>query len=144
MIPLGEHTDSYGYKITTFKMHNHKLFFRCFRMCSQFVMVWYCLCITVLANAYYIITLYARVAHQHMIWGLCCQKQVSQAGISNCIPQDNVGCNFLSLTELLASGANAIMCNRHNGSEVTPVNLRKLGWHHKPQPNPDYVNNFRD
>ena len=32
----------------------------------------------------------------HM-WGLCCQKQVSQAGISNYIPQFTVGCNYLSL-----------------------------------------------
>ena len=27
------------------------------------------------------------------IWRLCCQKQVSQAGISNYIPQFTVGCN---------------------------------------------------
>ena len=38
------------------------------------------------------------------IWGLCCQKQVSQAGISNYIPQFTVGCNYLSLPEILASG----------------------------------------
>ena len=30
------------------------------------------------------------------------QKQVSQ--ISNCIPQNTVGCNYLSLTEIPASG----------------------------------------
>ena len=30
-----------------------------------------------------------------MIRGLCCQKQVSQAGISNYIPQFTVGCNYL-------------------------------------------------
>ena len=31
-----------------------------------------------------------------VFWGLPCQKQVSQADISNCIPQNNVGCNYLS------------------------------------------------
>ena len=34
------------------------------------------------------------------IWGLSCQKQVSQAGISNCIPQNIVGCNYISLPEI--------------------------------------------
>ena len=38
------------------------------------------------------------------IWGLRCQKQVSQAGISNYIPQFTVGCNYLSLPEIPASG----------------------------------------
>ena len=37
------------------------------------------------------------------IWGLCCQKQVSQAGISNYIPQFTVWCNYLSLLGILAS-----------------------------------------
>ena len=36
--------------------------------------------------------------------GLCCQKQVSQAGVINCIPQYSVRCNYLSLTEIPASG----------------------------------------
>ena len=40
----------------------------------------------------------------HKIWGLCYQKQVSQAGISNYIPQFTVGCNYLSLPEMPASG----------------------------------------
>ena len=40
----------------------------------------------------------------HPNWGLCCQKQVSQAGISNYIPQFTVGCNYLSLSEIPASG----------------------------------------
>ena len=39
-----------------------------------------------------------------MTWELCCQKQVSQAGISNYIPQFIVGCNYLSLPEIPASG----------------------------------------
>ena len=30
-----------------------------------------------------------------MLWWLWCQKQVSQAWISNCIPQYFVGCNYL-------------------------------------------------
>ena len=38
------------------------------------------------------------------IWGLCCQKHVSQAGISNYIPQSTVGCNYFSLFEIPASG----------------------------------------
>ena len=37
-------------------------------------------------------------------WGLCYQKQVSQTGISNYIPQLTVGCNYLSLPEIPASG----------------------------------------
>ena len=32
--------------------------------------------------------------HMHM-WGICCQKQVSQAGISNYIPHFTMGCNTL-------------------------------------------------
>ena len=38
-----------------------------------------------------------------IIWELWCRKQVSQAGISNCIPQYSVGCNYLSLSEIPAS-----------------------------------------
>ena len=36
-------------------------------------------------------------------WGISCQKQVSQAGISNYIPQFTVGCNYLCLPEIPAS-----------------------------------------
>ena len=36
-------------------------------------------------------------------WVLCCQKQVYQAGINNCIPQNTMGCNNLSLSEIPAS-----------------------------------------
>ena len=39
-----------------------------------------------------------------LIWGLWHQKQVSQARKSNCIPQYSVGCNYLSLPEIPASG----------------------------------------
>ena len=37
-------------------------------------------------------------------WRLWCQKQVSQAGISSYILQFTVGCNYLSLPEIPASG----------------------------------------
>ena len=37
------------------------------------------------------------------IWGLCCQEQVSQEGISNCIPPFTVGCDYFSLPEIPAS-----------------------------------------
>ena len=37
-----------------------------------------------------------------------CQKQVSQAGISNCIPQYSVGCNYLSLPKIPASGTKVL------------------------------------
>ena len=45
---------------------------------------------------------------------LWCQKQISQAGISNCIPQNTVGCNYLSLPEIPASGPKVInhSCSR--------------------------------
>ena len=46
--------------------------------------------------------------HIH-IWGHWCQKQVSQAGISNCIPQSTVGCNYLSLPEIPASGTKVLI-----------------------------------
>ena len=44
------------------------------------------------------------------VWGLCHQKQVSQAGISNCIPQYSVGCNYLLLPEIPASGDKVLIC----------------------------------
>ena len=49
-------------------------------------------------------TLVSAVCLSIFLWGLCCQKQVSQAGISNYIPQFTVGCNYLSLPEIPASG----------------------------------------
>ena len=36
-------------------------------------------------------------------WGLWCQNQVSQTGISNCIPHYSVGCNYLSMPEMSPS-----------------------------------------
>ena len=40
------------------------------------------------------------------------QKQVSQAGISNCIPKYSVVCNYLSLPEIPASGAIILIYTR--------------------------------
>ena len=45
-----------------------------------------------------------------MIWGFCCQKQVSQAGISNYISKFTVGCNYFSLPEIPASGNKVYIC----------------------------------
>ena len=42
------------------------------------------------------------------IWGLWYQKQVSQACISNCIPHNTVGCNYLCMPEISAPGAKLI------------------------------------
>ena len=44
-----------------------------------------------------------------LIWGLWRQKQVSQSWTSNCIPQTIVGCNYLSLPEIPASGTKALI-----------------------------------
>ena len=44
------------------------------------------------------------------IWGLWCQKHISPAGMSNCIPQYSVGCNYLSLPEIPASGTEVHIC----------------------------------
>ena len=43
------------------------------------------------------------------IWGLWRQKQISQAGINNCIPQNTVGCNYLSMHGMPASGAKVLL-----------------------------------
>ena len=49
-------------------------------------------------------------------WGLCYQKQVSQAGISNHIPQFTVGCKNLSLHEIPPSGNKVINCSSYRHS----------------------------
>ena len=46
-------------------------------------------------------------------WGLCCQKQISQAWISNYIPQNTVGCNNLSMPEKPASGNKVLNSSRN-------------------------------
>ena len=43
------------------------------------------------------------------ICGLCCQMQVSHAGICNCIPQCPVGCNYLSMLEIPDSGNKVVI-----------------------------------
>ena len=45
----------------------------------------------------------------HNIWRLICQKQVSQTGIRNYITWFTVGCNYLSLPKVPASG-NKLLC----------------------------------
>ena len=47
--------------------------------------------------------------HHHIPLGLCDQKQASQAGISNYIPQQTVGSNYLSLPDKPASGNGALI-----------------------------------
>ena len=44
-------------------------------------------------------------------WGLWCQKQVSSLCISNYTTQITVGCNYLSLPCILASGTNVLNYN---------------------------------
>ena len=51
------------------------------------------------------------------VWGLWCQKHVSQAGISKCILQHSVGCNYLSMLKLPAADAKVLFsCNLHMSS----------------------------
>ena len=61
------------------------------------------------------------------IWGLCCQRQVSQAGISNYIMQFTVWCNYLSLPEIPASG-NKVLIYGPNviGQELIQVQMCSL------------------
>ena len=44
-----------------------------------------------------------------IIWRHWCQKQVSQAGISNNIPPKTVGCNYLSMPEIPTSGTTVVI-----------------------------------
>ena len=64
-----------------------------------------------------------------MIRGLCCQKQVSQVGISNYIPQFTVGCSFLSLPEIPASGNKVLICvlRYTENSPVSKVHGANMG-----------------
>ena len=65
----------------------------------------------------------------HHNWGLC-QKQVSHAWISKCIPQNTVGCNYLSLPEIGSSGTKVLNCasisDTHEDSQHVDVILRTL------------------
>ena len=56
---------------------------------------------------------YFKIYHRNRqghICRLCCQKQVSQAGIGNYIPQFTVGCNYVSLPEIPVSGNKVHIC----------------------------------
>ena len=65
--------------------------------------VWYqCAQISVLHNM---------DAHSSNIWRLKRQEQASKAWINNCIPQNIVKCNCLSLSEIPASGTKVIICS---------------------------------
>ena len=72
--------------ILTNGIHNAYVYFACWSTLT---------CCGTLFNAYV----------TTMNWGLGYQKQVSQAGISNCIPQYSVGCDYLFLPGIHASGA---------------------------------------
>ena len=58
---------------------------------------------------------------------ICCQKQVSQAGISNYIPQFTVGWNYLSPTEIPASGNKVLNLSRiFPGAHWLSMGLAKI------------------
>ena len=48
------------------------------------------------------------------IWGLWCQKRVSRVWMINCIPQHSVGCNYLSMPEIPASGVKVLISGMHD------------------------------
>ena len=69
------------------------------------------------------------------IWRLWYQKQVSQAGISNCIPQNTVGCNYVSLPEIPASGTKSLISSVMTKAPTCPWGQTRLpscywGWHY--------------
>ena len=53
--------------------------------------------------------------------------QVSQAWISNCIPQDTMGCNYISLLEIPASG-NKVLIWLHCNHNVSYIHLKCISW----------------
>ena len=69
---------------------------------------------------------HCNMQHRRSNWGLWCQKQVSQAGISNCIPQYSVGCNYLSLPEITASGAKVFMQSARVSQDLSLASLNML------------------
>ena len=58
-----------------------------------------------------------------LIWELWSQRQVPQAGISKCNPQYHVGCNYVSLPEIPASGTNVIICLSSSTSQFVKWKL---------------------
>ena len=53
-----------------------------------------------------------------IIWGLWCQKQLSQAGMNNRIPRYSVGCNYVPLPEIPVSGTKVLIW--YMGSNWSP------------------------
>ena len=74
------------------------------------------------------------IEERNIIGGLWCQKQVSQARISNCIPQCSVGCNYLSLPEIPDSGAKVLIYCQYHGcglpgdARIKPVHQQPWCW----------------
>ena len=56
-----------------------------------------------------------------IIRGLWRQKQVSHTGISNCTPQNSVGCNYLSLPEMPASVAKVLIGSVTNHNKTRQI-----------------------
>ena len=55
-------------------------------------------------------------------WGLWCQEQVSQAGISNHILQYSVECNYLSMPEIAAYGTKVLKSKWEFSGALPKVN----------------------
>ena len=70
----------------------------------------------------------------YYIWGLCCQNQVSQTGISIYIPQFTVGCNYLSLPEMPASGNKVLIYHSSNRCFYQLATRKCTGWKGGVQP----------
>ena len=60
------------------------------------------------------------------IWGIWWQKQVSQAGISNRIPQNTVGCNYLSMPEVPAFDTKVLIYRPLEGTLMSWGRSEKL------------------
>ena len=60
------------------------------------------------------------------IWELCRQKQVSPEGMINYIAQFTVGCNYLSLPEIPASGNKVVRSTPQIHSTSEPKSVRCL------------------
>ena len=65
------------------------------------------------------------------IWGLWCLKQISQAWINNCIPQNTVRCNYLPLPEVPASGTQVSNIRHWTGLSLLTTLLHLLFWNQK-------------
>ena len=65
------------------------------------------------------------------IWGLWCLKQISQAWINNCIPQNTVRCNYLPLPEVPASGTQVLNIRHWTGLSLLTTLLHLLFWNQK-------------